>query len=222
VGLREDIEAALEQAGSELGVRQLSVDGDEEVWVAGVASVDGALEVRVGDRGPRRGLRRRRPDRGALEALGFRKRYEDAWTLALPPGAGQAARGAAAAVSALRDALGVPVQEARAEVFFGQRGAPDLVAAVEALTSGAEDVAGISTGPAGTLVVTLSPLGGRIRVWAIWPDSEPVDLPGFEPDRDEQASWRDVDRDEAVAAARVVLEAHPEGARRPLFIHLGN
>ena len=71
-------------------------------------------------------------------------------------------------------------------------------------------------------MVTLSPLGGRIRVRAVWPGSEPVDLPGFEPDRDERASWRDVDRDEAVAAARVVLEAHPEGVPRPRFIHLGN
>jgi hypothetical protein len=82
-------------------VRQLSIDGDEEVWVAGVAATDGTLEVRVGDRGPRR----RRPDRTVMEAQGFRDRFHDAWILPVPPGAGQPARGAAAAVSALVDVL---------------------------------------------------------------------------------------------------------------------
>jgi hypothetical protein len=71
MGLREEIDAALAEAAAEGGVRQLAVDGDEEVWVAGVAATDGTLEVRVGDRGPRRGLRRWRPDRTVMEAQGF-------------------------------------------------------------------------------------------------------------------------------------------------------
>jgi hypothetical protein len=219
VGLREDIEAALAEAAADRGVRQLSVGGDEEVWVAGVAAVDGALEVRVGDRGPRRGLRRVRPDRGAMEALGFRKYADDAWTLALAGGSEQAAQGAAAAVSALR-ALGVS-DDARGEVFFSQRGAPDLVAAVDALRSGAEEVAGVDTGRSGPTVVTLSPVGDQIRVYSLWLDDEPLDLPGFEHVREECLSFRDVEPDEAVVAAQAVLDAHPAGAERPLFIHLG-
>jgi hypothetical protein len=107
MGLREEIEAAFAEAAANGGVRQLSIDGDEEVWVAGVAATDGTLEVRVGDRGPRRGLRRRRPDRAVMEAQGFRDRFHDAWILPVPPGAGQPARGAAAAVSALVGGLGV-------------------------------------------------------------------------------------------------------------------
>ena len=72
MGLREQIEAAFSEAAAEGGVRVLSIDGDDEVWVAGLGATDGTLEVRVGDRGPRRGLRRRRPDPGAMRALGFR------------------------------------------------------------------------------------------------------------------------------------------------------
>ena len=90
MGLREEIEAALGEAAADGGVRQLAIDGDEKVWVAGLVATDGTLEVRVGDHGPRRGLRRRRPDRGVLEAQGFRDSFEDAWILPLPPGAGQA------------------------------------------------------------------------------------------------------------------------------------
>jgi len=125
MGLREEIEAALAAAAAD-GVQQLSIDGDEEVWVAGAAATDGTLEVRTGDRGARRGLRRRRADRSVMEAHGFRHNFYDVWVLPVPPGAGQAARGAAAAVSALVGGLGVE-PDARAEVFFTQRGAKDLV-----------------------------------------------------------------------------------------------
>src|SRR4051794_25002510 len=138
MGLREEIEAAFDEAAAEGGVRLLSIDGDEKVWVAGLVATDGTLEVRVGDRGPRRGLRRGRPDSTVMKAQGFREGFEDAWILALPAGAGQAARGAAAAVSALVDGLGVTA-DARAEVSFTQRGAKDLVAAVQALGSGQEE-----------------------------------------------------------------------------------
>jgi hypothetical protein len=43
MGRWEEIEAAFGEAAAEGGVRQLSIDGDEEVWVAGVAATDGAL-----------------------------------------------------------------------------------------------------------------------------------------------------------------------------------
>jgi hypothetical protein len=222
MGLREEIEAAFAEAAAEGGVRQLSVDGDEEVWVAGVAATDGTLEVRVGDRGPRHGLRRRRPDRTVMEAQGFRDSFHDAWVLPLPPGAGQAARGAAAAVSALVDGLGVAA-DARAEVFFTQRGAKDLVAAVEALSSADAEVAFVSP-VGGDNALTLAAAGGdRIRVDVLWPGEgdEPLELPGFELDHDDRASVRTVERDEAVAAARAALAALGVGADDALFIHLG-
>jgi hypothetical protein len=144
MGLREEIEAALAEAAAEAGVRQLGIDGDEEVWAAGLGATDGTLEVRVGDRGPRRGLRRRRPDRTVMAAQSF-DRLDDAWFLPVPPGPGQAASGAAASVSALVDGLGVPA-DAHAAVFFTQRGAEDLVAAVDAIASGAEDIAFLAPG----------------------------------------------------------------------------
>jgi hypothetical protein len=219
MGLREEIEAAFGEAAAEGAVRQLAIDGDEEVWVAGVVATDGTLEVRVGDRGPRRGLRRRRPDRSVMEAQGFRESFHDAWVLPVPPGAGQAARGAAAAVSALVDGLGVE-PGARAEVFFTQRGAKDLVAAVEALSSGEEEVAFVDP-VGGDNALALVAVGDRIRVDALWPGDEPLELPGFEPDHDDRASVRTVERDEAVAAARLALEALGVDANAALFIHLG-
>jgi hypothetical protein len=219
MGLREEIEAAFGEAAAEGGVRTLSIDGDEEVWVAGVTATDGTLEVRVGDRGPRRGLRRRRPDRSVMQAQGFRESFPDAWVLPVPPGAGQAARGAAAAVSALVDGLGVE-PDARAEVFFTQRGAKDLVAAVEALSSGAEEIAFVNP-VGGDNALALVAVGDRIRVDALWPGDEPLELPGFEPDHDDRASVRTVERDEAVAAARLALETLGVDADAALFIHLG-
>src|SRR3954469_13715897 len=167
MGLREQIEAAFGEAAAEGGVRVLAIDGDEKVWVGGLAATDGTLEVRVGDRGPRRGLRRRRPDQGAMGAMGFRHSFHDAWILPLPRGAGQAARGAAAAVSALVDGLGVPA-DASAAVSFTQRGAKDLVAAVDALSSGAENVA-FACPVAGPNAVSLVAVGDAIRVEVLWP-----------------------------------------------------
>jgi hypothetical protein len=220
MGLREEIEAAFGEAAAEGGVRVLAVDGDEKVWVGGLAATDGTLEVRVGDRGPRRGLRRRRPDQGAMQALGFRDSFHDAWILPLPPGAGQAARGAAAAVNALVDGLGVPA-DASAAVSFTQRGARDLVAAVDALTSGAEEVAFVSR-VAGPNAVDMVAVGDRIRVEVLWPGDDPLELPGFELDGDEKLSRRQVDADEAVAAARTALDALGIGPGDPLLIHLGD
>jgi hypothetical protein len=49
MGLREQIAAALGEAAAEGGVRVLSNNGDDDVWVAGLAATDGTLEVRVGD-----------------------------------------------------------------------------------------------------------------------------------------------------------------------------
>jgi hypothetical protein len=221
MGLRQEVEAAFSEAAAEGAVRQLAIDGDEEVWVAGVAATDGTLEVRVGDRGPRRRLRRRRPERSVMEAQGFRESFNDAWVLPVPPGAGQAARGAAAAVSALVDGLGVE-PDARAEVFFTQRGAKDLVAAVEALASGEDEVAFVDT-VGGDNALALVAVGDRIRVDALWPGDgdEPLELPGFELDHDDRASVRTVERDEAVAAARVALAALGVDADGALFIHLG-
>jgi hypothetical protein len=95
MGLREQIEAALGEVAAEGSVRVLSINGDDDVWVAGLAATDGTLEVRVGDRGPRHGLRRRRPDEALMHAQGFSNSFHDAWILPLPPSAGQAARGAA-------------------------------------------------------------------------------------------------------------------------------
>ena len=221
MGLREEIEAALAAAATDGGVQHLSIDGDENVWVAGLAASDGTLEVRVGDRGPRRGLRRRRADRSVMEGQGFRASFHDAWVLPLPPGAGQAARGAAAAWSALVDGLGVE-PDARAEVSFTQRGAKDLVDAVEALSSGEEEIAFVD--PVGRdNALALVAVGDRIRVDVLWPGEgdEPLDVPGFEPDHDEKVSTRTVERDEAVATARAALAALGVDADGALLIHLG-
>jgi hypothetical protein len=148
MGLREEIEAAFGDAAAEGGVRILAIDGDEKVWVGGLAATDGTLEVRVGDRGPRRDLRRRRPDHGAMEALGFRDGFHDAWILPLAPGAGQAARGAAAAVSALwpsDDPLELPGFDLDGDAKLSARQVePDEVVAaartaLDALGIGADD-----------------------------------------------------------------------------------
>jgi hypothetical protein len=220
MGLREEIEAALAEAAAEGGVRQLGIDGDEEVWVAGLGATDGTLEVRVGDRGPRRGLRRRRPDRTVMAAQGFRDSLEDAWTLSVPPSTGQAARGAAAAASALVDGLGVAT-DADAAVFFTQRGARDLVAAADAIVSGAEEIAFVGA-LGGATVVTLVPAGDRVRIQTLWADDTPLALPGFDHDDFQRLSTRDVEPDEAVAAARMALEAHGVDAGGTLLIHLGS
>ena len=45
MGLREEIEAAFSEAAAEGGVRALSIDGDDKVWVAGLGASDGSLEV---------------------------------------------------------------------------------------------------------------------------------------------------------------------------------
>jgi len=219
MGLREEIEAALAAAAADGGVQQLSIDGDEEVWVAGAAATDGTLEVRTGARGPRRGLRRRRADRSVMQAQGFRESFHDAWVLPVPPGAGQAARGAAAAVSALVGGLGV-APDARAEVFFTQRGAKDLVDAVEALSRGEEEIAFVDPVGADNALALVAD-GDGIRVEVLWPADEPLELPGFELDGDERLSRRRVEPDEAVAAARTALDALGIGAGDPLFIHLG-
>ena len=71
MGLREEIEAAFGEAAAEGGVRVLAIDGDDEVWVAGLGATDGTLEVRVGDRGPRRGLRRGGPTRARCRPWAF-------------------------------------------------------------------------------------------------------------------------------------------------------
>ena len=105
MGLREEIEAAFGEAAAQGGVRVLAIDGDEEVWVGGLAATDGTLEVRVGDRGPRRGLR----------------------------------------------------------------------PAVDALASGAEEVAFVSR-VAGPNAVSMVAVGGRIRVEVLWPSDEPLEL----------------------------------------------
>jgi hypothetical protein len=219
VGLREDIEAALGDAAAEGGVRQLAIDGDEKVWVAGVGATDGTLEVRVADRGPRHGLSRRRPDRDAMRALGFRDAMEDAWILPVPAGTGQAARAAAAAVSALVDGLGV-ADDARAEPFFTQRGAKDVGSAVQALSSGAEELAFVDRVGGGN-ALTLMAVDGHIRVQALWPGDEPLELPGFRLDRDDKVSTRDVEPGEAVATAQSAWDALGVRAGDPLFIHLG-
>jgi hypothetical protein len=219
MGLREEIETALAEVAAEGGVRVLTIDGDEKLWVGGLAATDGTVEVRVGDRGPRRGLRRRRADRSVMEAHGFGDGFEDAWILPLPPSAGQAARGAAAAVSALVDGLGV-ADDARTEVSFTQRGAKDLVDAVEALCSGAEEIAFVDR-VGGANALALVSVGDRIRVDALWPDREPLEVPGFDPEPNDRVSTRVVDRDEAVAAAKSALDALGIGAGDPLFIHLG-
>jgi hypothetical protein len=44
--VRDEIEAALGAVSAEGGVRQLGIDGDEKVWVAGLAATNGTLEVR--------------------------------------------------------------------------------------------------------------------------------------------------------------------------------
>jgi hypothetical protein len=113
--------------------------------------------------------------------MGLREEIEAAFgELPLPPGAGQAARGAAAAVNALVDGLGVPAA-ASAAVSFTQRGARDLVAAIDALTSGAEEVAFVSR-VAGPNAVDMVAVGDRIRVEVLWPGDDPLELPGFELD----------------------------------------
>jgi hypothetical protein len=217
--VRDEIEGALGAVSAEGGVRQLAIDGDEKVWVAGVAATDGTLEVRVGDRGPRHGLSRRRADRDAMELQGFRDTMEDAWILVVPAGQEQAARAAAAAVSALVDGLGV-ADDARAEVFFTQRGAKDLASAVEALSSGAEEIAFVDR-VGGANALALRAVDGRIRVQALWPDDEPLELRGFGLDRDDTVSTRDVEPGEAVAVAQSALDALGVRAGDPLFIHLG-
>jgi hypothetical protein len=51
---------------------------------------------------------------------------------------------------------------------------------------------------------------------------EPLELPGFDLDRDEKLSTRQVEPDEAVAAARTALDALGIGAGDPLLIHPGD
>jgi hypothetical protein len=183
MALREEIEAAFGQAAAEGGARVLAVDGDDKVWLAGLAATDG-------------------------------------WILPLPPSAGQAARGAAAAVSALVDGLGVP-RDAHAAVSFTQRGAKDLVAAVEALGSGREEKASVDPvgGPNALAMVTV---GERIRVQALWPGKEALELAGFELDPDRRVSTREVEPEQAVGAAEAALRALGIDAGDPLFIHLGD
>jgi hypothetical protein len=55
-----------------------------------------------------------------------------------------------------------------------------------------------------------------------WPSDEPLELPGFDLDRDEKLSTRQVEPDEAVAAARTALDALGIGAGDPLLIHPGD
>ena len=155
-----------------------------------------------------------------MQAQGFRNSFHDAWILPLPPGTGQAARGAAAAVSALVDGLGVPA-DASAAVSFTQRGAKDLVAAVDALANGTETV-GFASPVGGDNAVSMVAVGDRIRVEVLWPSDEPLELPGFDLDRDEKLSTRQVEPDEAVAAARTALDALGIGAGDPLLIHPGD
>jgi hypothetical protein len=131
----------------------------------------------------------------------------------------EAALAEAAAVSALVEGLGVPA-DADAAVFFTQRGAKDLVVAVDAVARGAEKIAFVGA-PGGPTVVTLVPVGDRVRIQTLWEDDKPLDLPGFDHDDTERLSTRDVGRDEAVAAARTALDAHGVDAGGPLLIHLG-
>ena len=42
MGLREEIEAAFGEAAAEGGMRQLAIDGDDDVWVAALGATDGA------------------------------------------------------------------------------------------------------------------------------------------------------------------------------------
>ena len=155
-----------------------------------------------------------------MQAQGFRNSFHDAWILPLPPGAGQAARGAAAAVSALVDGLGVPA-DASAAVSFTQRGAKDLVAAVDALANGTETV-GFASPVGGDNAVSMvavrgpDPRGGAVAL------DEPLELPGFDLDRDEKLSTRQVEPDQAVEAAPTALDALCIGAGDPLLIHPGD
>ena len=103
---------------------------------------------------------------------------------------------------------------------FTQRGAKDLMAAVDALAGSAEKVAFVDR-VAGANALSLLAVGDRIRVQVLWPGDEPLDLPGFDVDHDERLTQRDVERDEAVAATEVALRALGIGPDDPLFIHLG-
>jgi hypothetical protein len=121
MALWQQIEPVLERVLATRGAQVLAIGGDTEVWVAGVAAVDGSLEIRTGDRGAKRGLRRKRIDRTALEALGLQRAFPDAWALGLEPAPLLARRGASLLEQALTHALGASHQ-ARADVVFEQTG----------------------------------------------------------------------------------------------------
>jgi hypothetical protein len=91
---------------------------------------------------------------------------------------------------------------------------------VEALSSGAEEIAFVDR-VGGANALALRAVDGRIRVQALWPDDEPLELRGFGLDRDDKVSTSDVKPGEAVAVAQSALDALGVRAGDPLFIHLG-
>jgi hypothetical protein len=106
-------------------------------------------------------------------------------------------------------------------VYFSQRGAEDLAGAVRALAGGDEEIAFVGAGRPAANLLALVVLDDGIRVDAIWPGRDPLDLPGFTANGEQRMSTRDVDPEDAVAAAQMVIDARGARDARPVFIHLG-
>jgi hypothetical protein len=227
MALWEQIEPLLERALATRGVQQFALDDDEAVWAAGLAAVDGSLEIRTGTRGAKRGpLRRHRVDRAALEAMAFTE-VIDAWALGLEPVPLLARRAAALLEQALTGPLRASPDGCVA-VFFEQTG-PEPGAApgaphlehLQAAVRVWEQESGImvAAGRPSRACLDLTLGGGTAQLNVIPPEGLELEIPGF---RTDESGWPvcDVPREEAAELADAVL--HQElGVRQdePLFVH---
>jgi hypothetical protein len=154
----------------------LAVAGRDEQWCAVCAACDGSLELRVGPP-PRRGLLRRRGERGAawLREHGFAE-IVDAWALPVPPGASEA-RCAAALEAALAGALGAepgsPLRHVLTQpgVLDGTAAPPEgapveqhLATALRALAAAGRGRLHIESGRPATLRAFVRALDGELLV----------------------------------------------------------
>jgi len=228
--LWESIEPALEAALDTRGSRTLTVDGDRELWVGGVAAVDGTLEIRTCDVGARRRLRRRPADAEAMRALGF-THAEDAWRQSLQPGARVAGRGAALVAQAITGPLRAG-SASRADVVFEETGLvpggspppPDaahrehLRAAVGAWDRDRSYRVNVDAGRPAHARLHLSCERPGVAGITIVAFGRPLEVPGFESDELGDL-WREVPVEEAADTADHVLH-HALGVAEhdPLFL----
>jgi hypothetical protein len=228
--LWEQIEPFLERALATRGVQLLAVDGDEELWVAGVAAVDGSLELRTGTSGAKRGmLRRHEIDRAAMAALGFSEAFGDAWALGLEPVPLLAPRGAAVLEQALTGPMSAH-PDARVTLVLEETGPMDaapgaphlehLQAAVRVWEQDREARISVGAGRPSRNCLDLVLRDGTARLGVIPPEGADLAIAGFDAD---ELGWpfAELGPGEVARAADTVL--HQElGVREddPLFVHL--